>query len=305
MASTETVINRSQRRTKHIGFMFSCRLNGIINSQIARGVMQTRHGYHPQQKEYTSEAYMRMTFFSDITQKIADKNNFLLGVAFAQYYINGYGNVLYPPAFLFSKEVKDAMKPYFQRAADQVLGLQVLSAVFSAPSGTTLVSSLIKTVQQEITDGLEELLSYATHVTPQEKEKEDKQRVVKQKDEIDNRQKYPYSDSGILYTTPKQAVIAGVSLVERVNPLHNACVRQKLMERDASLEKVAIVLDASKHFSYPDIFIAAVETAQQTAVIADTVGITLFEYLTPKVRRNAAFQQFIEEAKEHYKEKLK
>lgn len=298
MDTSEIIIKRSKRRTRDIGFMFSCRLNGIINSQIARGVMQTRYGELPQQEEYSSEVYMRTTFFTEMAEQIADKDNFLLGIAFAQYYVNGYGNVLYPPTFLFSKEVKDVTRTYLQRAADHVLGLQILHAPYR---GIPLLSSVVKIIQQERTEGLEEILSSAILV--RQREKEQKQKNNNGQD-TENKQKIPYSVGGKLYTTPKQAVIAGVSLVERMNPLQNACIRQKLMNRDASAEKVAIALDASKHFSYPEAFIAGIEKAQQIAVVSDTIGITLVEYLTPRLRHNTAFQQFLEEAKDHYNEKL-
>ncbi len=293
-------LQKSSQQTWFIGHTYSYRLNAITNSYIARGVMQKLYGHKIQEHEYSQEVQWRVAAFSDLSQQVDDQKNLLLGVVFAQYYINGGGNTIYPPGFLFSRQIKNMFAEYLAPIAyHPKLGAQILQPF--PYRGAAVLHALAKIIAVEKTESLEDILSHAVRVQRPEN------KIHKTADPLYHSLWNRYSihtHNGMLSVSPKQAFITGVMLVEHLNPVHNVFVAKKISEGDLAVEKAYHLFEAATLFSHPWSFIKGAVASQEIAATSDIAGVSFFTPFWPRIMKNVHVLNYIEESKAVYKQRI-
>ncbi len=278
------MLNISKSGTKIIGKTFSYRLNAIIDSYIARGLMQTLSGQDLD--PYSDETRFRIDAFTDIADKINHSREFLLGVAFAQYYVNASWDILYPKMFeaifprYFSQEVKNSLSVHYEEISETDLGLDVFKVSF--PDYRKKIAKSLKSIGNSSFGDIEELMLKATG--------------------LENLVRGEYRQASKTDTqldfSQKKSFLLGIYLTQELNREHNAYVF------GSNNKKSQIIAEASKNFTYPEIFETSALSTQNSAGWWDRQFLNVFGSYYRNLFGQKRVNDFIHEQVVEYKSKL-
>lgn len=119
--SRQRKIRLSKPGTWLIGKVFSYNLNAIIDSDIARAIVQVNH--NKKLDNYSKEVLFRIKEFKKLSENYKNQKAFFYGVAFSQFNCNGYADAWYSQLFekifwfWFNDDVKNILTRYYKKAS--------------------------------------------------------------------------------------------------------------------------------------------------------------------------------------------
>lgn len=279
------MINLSKAGTKIVGKTFSYRLNAIIDSYIARGLMQTVSGLPID--SYSEETQFRVDAFKDISSKLNNQDSFLLGVAFAQYYVNASWDVLYPKMFekafpyYFTREISNLLAGSFVSISETELGLQVFDASFG--SYVTSIIKSAKSIGIGDFDAVKRMMIRSTGLEG---------KVIGSRNTQENTET-------TLDLSQKDSFLLGIYMTQELNRAHNFYIYE------SKNAKLSIIEEVSVEFSHPAVFVDSSLGTQGSAAWWDKQFLRVFALRYRDLFGQKRVMDFIHDQVQVYNQKLR
>ncbi len=227
------MIRTTRAQSWMIGKVLSYNLNAIVDSNIARGIIQVIHDNKID--KYSEEVNMRIIEFKKTSKKYKNPDAFLYGVVFSQFNCNGYVDAWYSQLFMkllwfwFPDKVKNILNKYYKKVSG-VCGLRIFNCEFIP--------------RAEVRRALGNINKNSMLLT-----------------------KILIKETGLNYKPKriknmKQDFLEGIEMTQNLNGKFNHSVADKIHRKVKQGMKEDIILDASKEFSYPDSFLKGAINSQ-------------------------------------------
>ncbi len=269
--------------TKLIAKTFSYRINAVIDSYISRGVLQRI--YDEELDDYSEEVVYRINEFERVAKKTSNPRAFLVGVAFTQYFANGYWDILYPKFFerrfkrLFNKKVKKILYEHFKSISVEPYALGIFNTDWWEYLG--IINESFRDLRKKSLDKAEKNLL----------------RVQK----LNYTSKKEIEVKGSLRVDERTAFLLGVVIVNKLNKIHNAHVASMSTGKGTD-EKIELFGRVSKEFGRG--FMESALNTQTAAGWWDKQFIRGFKLRFRDVFRRKDIKRFIEQEVRNYSKRL-
>jgi hypothetical protein len=261
-------------------------MNAIIDSYIAKAIMDLIYKHNYSRKEFSKEINFRINCFYEISKKLPTSDVFLLGVAFTQYYGNAYMDVVYPKLienslpFVFSNKVKTCLKKEFQKIANNKIGLKIFNSNFL--KFLKIWKTAYFNFKKDKIEKIENIMLKTFKIKPSKK--------IHNKKNLKLNNKYTF--------------LLGFFLVQKLNSIYNKYVYSSYYKNNKK-KKIQYILSGSKNFQHKNSFIKGALKTQIAASNWDDFFRTISKILLGSIYKEKYLNDFIKKEVNNFNSKLK